>query len=924
MYRKVNAQDRQDRQPVANPFQRLLDCNSSDEEFQDAIKAMQDDQDSHNHTDISTTRQIMFLDLKTKLDQFYDLYKELNRRGRYGARKPEPEDILDTKDVPALLHRLESFLSVRRQISTGTGGYGRPARGTIMQWTHTLLSLLKAHIVRDLDAATAVHEVRRVFRFNGDGTEGVYLGLLKHATFICASHDLPRSRDDLSWWSELDVRLIVDDILDSLERSTRPSHAEVALQTLALVQLVFCTGQRIGALTAKQHYSDHQRQLLFTHEDIVIRQTAPQQYSMTIKLRAIKGYTSHKTIEVENVISSFGRPENVVLNPIWTIVALLVRRRTLKPAGHQEAFKTVDEVLSSSFTHFVGVGQVPLFRKALYGQTGMSMDPQDQPGANSALLVHARNVGFTTAGFHKIRHDFAAQITTEVSAEVARLALSHQLHDDVLHRHYTGGASLFNLASVRVGEGGEGNNAAAGGPSRHGARVQESRALSIIANKERAKTTDRAKYSAAGIDVDADPAVAEAKEDVELKLKAAVAASGVALTSATKHRQKKLDEMTAKLRAEGKPVTVVEELRDAFASYSKTRASRRAHMNRSTRKDANKIAQSKSITIDEAAAARSEIARISQERSHKLLSATIRSFRLEFMREEAVKDLAVAPVSNTSVDSAGTNAFELKGAEVNQIDENDMVSPNAIAFTEKGTAHDSSTVEPQDAAVKLQAALMTQAFAKMAAASSIAQVVDAITALGVCFFCTPPAADAHTPDQARRGVLAGDTDVRAHLTTTHPSVVHALLAGHAVEPSWIVSPLVLPGAFTPPLWVQADPELAHAFYGMPAIGTDPELIAKYVGFSSLFDAAAGSSEYHQSLQQLHTTLLTTNTRDPKFVHDFRLSKNRPRRSAKTRALIDGIVKSDGSMVPAPLITDANGQKIKYDRKRIQTATMPPL
>ncbi|KAL9935802.1 hypothetical protein V8E36_005379 [Tilletia maclaganii] len=115
---KIDLKDRRDRANIADSFKRPLDGldQSSDEELQDVLKAMQNDQDSHS-------QQIMFYDLKSKLNQFY-VYKELNRRGQYGARKPEPEEILDAKDVLALLHRLKTILFICRQISTGNGGYG--------------------------------------------------------------------------------------------------------------------------------------------------------------------------------------------------------------------------------------------------------------------------------------------------------------------------------------------------------------------------------------------------------------------------------------------------------------------------------------------------------------------------------------------------------------------------------------------------------------------------------------------------------------------------------------------------------------------------------------------------------------------------------------------------------------------------------
>ncbi|KAE8225156.1 hypothetical protein CF319_g2044 [Tilletia indica] len=58
------------------------------------------DQDSHNHTDVSLARQYMSADLTIKLEQFYPTYQRLNAQ----LPKPfrTPQHVLDFDVVPAL------------------------------------------------------------------------------------------------------------------------------------------------------------------------------------------------------------------------------------------------------------------------------------------------------------------------------------------------------------------------------------------------------------------------------------------------------------------------------------------------------------------------------------------------------------------------------------------------------------------------------------------------------------------------------------------------------------------------------------------------------------------------------------------------------------------------------------------------------
>ncbi|KAL9932617.1 hypothetical protein V8E36_008316 [Tilletia maclaganii] len=903
MYRKIDVEERRGRSNLANPFQKFLDNlgDSDDEELQHAVQAMLLDQDSHDYTDVSTTRQIMFADLEVKLTHFYEVYKAMNARGKFGATKPQPEHVLDTSDVPALLHRLESFISFRLQTSNAREGLGSPARGTVSTWVHTLLSLLKARIVRDVSASTAVSELRRVFRYNGYGTEGVFVGLQRHATYLVNRYQLPKRRDPSPWWTELDVRLLLEDVFDAINNANRAASVEYSLQTMAIIQLVFCTGQRIGAFTAKPYHSDDQHDLL-QQQDITLTQTAPQEYSMKLKLRAIKGFTTGQAIEIVNIVSSFKRAENVMMNPIWTIVALLLHRRALKAVGRQDTFASADEFLSSSATEFVGIGAAALFRKTELGHIAMSNEPLDAVLAGQALRGHARNVGFDHAGFHKIRRDFAAQVTASVSLEVARLALSHQLHDDVLHRHYTGGASLYDLASIPVGEAG-GETA---GPSRHGQRVAESRALSALTNMtKKGGGKGRSKLSAEDIDLDGDPAVANARSELQEKLDAAVAATGIALTVETKWRQKKLDEMEDLLRRQGKSGAIVEDLRSAFDEYGLVRARRRNNMLNKARKEASKMAQSSGITIADAASARKELARLSQERSNKLLNQANASFRLDFVHEDAVKDLVLPGPGRTPVEmSKAVQSVDIGMYEDDGMREDDMLESNPSTFTETGGKDDEDFLSAQ----RLQAAYLLRACAQLEAATHMTALVRTSTALGFCLFCLSPDVNIKVAigGQSSRGLFVNSTDVRGHINA-HPSIAAAINEGKPIEQGWLVNPLLLPGAFEPQSWVEVDPNLSQAFYGVPAFDTDPELVRKYVGFSSLFESATGAADFDDSLAQLHTTLLTTNEPDPKFSRDFQLAKSGPRRPAKSKTSF-GIIKTDGSKIPPPPLDQVEGRE----------------
>ncbi|KAK0543261.1 hypothetical protein OC844_007633, partial [Tilletia horrida] len=133
--------------PIKDALSRL-----DDDEGDAELLAMIQDQASHEHTDVTVARQTMLLEMRIKAELFYDLYKELNSRGKFGKLMPAPAYVLDADDVPVLRHRLETFLSFLRQTATGRHGVGRPARGTIVTYAHTTLTLVRSYLLKDCSA----------------------------------------------------------------------------------------------------------------------------------------------------------------------------------------------------------------------------------------------------------------------------------------------------------------------------------------------------------------------------------------------------------------------------------------------------------------------------------------------------------------------------------------------------------------------------------------------------------------------------------------------------------------------------------------------------------------------------------------------------------------------------------------------------
>ncbi|KAK0517858.1 hypothetical protein OC842_007976, partial [Tilletia horrida] len=171
----------------------------------------------------------MLLEMRIKAELFYDLYKELNSRGKFGKLMPASAYVLDADDVPALRHRLGTFLSFLRQTATGRHG--------------------------DCSAEDGPPLICRVFKFNSDGSQGLYKGLLNHARYLCEHYDHPSKLERERWWTRLDVELVLGDMLDHFLVAKRAGEVERALQSIALLQLAFCTGQRIGAFTVQRSSS---------------------------------------------------------------------------------------------------------------------------------------------------------------------------------------------------------------------------------------------------------------------------------------------------------------------------------------------------------------------------------------------------------------------------------------------------------------------------------------------------------------------------------------------------------------------------------------------------------------------------------------------------------------------------------------------
>ncbi|KAK0517914.1 hypothetical protein OC834_007930, partial [Tilletia horrida] len=195
-------------------------------------------------TDVTFARQTMLLEMRIKAELFYDLYKELNSRGKFGKLMPASAYVLDADDVPALRHH------------GNWAPRGRLARvRDHVTYAHTILTLVRSHLLKDCSAEDGPPLICRVFKFNSDGSQGLYKGLLNHARYLCEHYDHPSKLERERWWTRLDVELVLGDMLDHFLVAKRAGEVERALQSIALLQLAFCTGQRIGAFTVQRSSS---------------------------------------------------------------------------------------------------------------------------------------------------------------------------------------------------------------------------------------------------------------------------------------------------------------------------------------------------------------------------------------------------------------------------------------------------------------------------------------------------------------------------------------------------------------------------------------------------------------------------------------------------------------------------------------------
>ncbi|CAD6889975.1 unnamed protein product [Tilletia caries] len=396
----IDADKRRQERPLAPHAMRDVLARFDEEDVAAGLEELLADQASHEHTNVKRHQQLMLIDLKIELDHFYDAYKQLNGRGFFGQVRSTPPDILDYASVPDLRHRLESFLSFKRQRAMGGAGKGKVTRGTLMTWTWSTLALVRKHVVAGASAGEASVRLKTVLRHTGDGTQGVYRGLLNHAAYLVEYYRLPIRAAETTYWTRLEVEMVLGHPLDSIFAARLSAEGEVILQRVILLQLIFCTGLRIGSLISSEIPSGD------FNPDPPLRQEIS-----SLNSQAKAGYQLSHAVLAEPAIESFHQKENVILSPIWSLVALLVRRGSLKKAGAAKPLVSIDDFFASKAARFIGVGEAPVFRMSTSTSDAMTNAPLYVTAADNALARHARDLGLKDSGWHKIRRDFAAHIS---------------------------------------------------------------------------------------------------------------------------------------------------------------------------------------------------------------------------------------------------------------------------------------------------------------------------------------------------------------------------------------------------------------------------------------------------------------------------------------------------------------------------------
>lgn len=444
------------REQSQSPFKNALHLDNPDnvqrlrELFETEVEA------SDNFTSTSRKEQKHVQDMTVKFcEQFYPTYTALQ------PRDDGVQDALDLNDVPALVKRLKAFLSFLRSEAIGTEGKGRPSVKTMEGYVSSILLMVRNKVEQTFDATRVEEEKRRIFRYTGDGEEGVEKSIRRHGEFLCLHHLLPVQvfeRQPYGWnEAVLLLGLMHDHIVEGRCDGVTPVPA--VLETMLLVQLAFLTGLRVGSLVDSDG-GDSKGIRLGT---IRLEQTARKRYTLHFVVTTLKGKNESalKPVRRPVVIPAIEMAENIFFDPVGTLVPLLIVRGALQEKGGQP-ISSVPAFMQSEAADFTvneSFIDAPLFRTYKKGHIrtldgGATVASEDQPlkvyNCVARLQPWIDRAGLPQSSLHLFRHDFAQQLETEMGGSFAQLALDHV--SNPLNQHYTGGISLYNVSKLRLGE----------------------------------------------------------------------------------------------------------------------------------------------------------------------------------------------------------------------------------------------------------------------------------------------------------------------------------------------------------------------------------------------------------------------------------------------------------------------------------------
>lgn len=194
-----------------------------------------------------------------------------------------------------------------------------------------------------------------------------------------------------------EVQLILNKIF---ERLPLGGPVEPLLQKIALIQLCFMMGPRIGSLVASDKRDESRLGML--QRDVSFATTMQGAWMLHLTVDHLKGYNDISDSTVVHVeMQPLREAKNILLEPAAILLTMLIHRGALRAHGPDgPLIRNEDELLASPADKFVAVGEAPLFQS-----NGGHLEVAT---ACSYLSKHAHNVGLPFGADHLLRHDLSA------------------------------------------------------------------------------------------------------------------------------------------------------------------------------------------------------------------------------------------------------------------------------------------------------------------------------------------------------------------------------------------------------------------------------------------------------------------------------------------------------------------------------------